>query len=95
MTISAGHLSALTKERLVASRPIFTPIPDSHQSAVRSKPFLVSVVNSAPKIPIVIDSPDAISMAPLDMGRIHLPGAITFLNWNPGTSLEVRVSKAF
>jgi len=93
MAISAGHLSALTKERLVASRPIFTPIPDSHQSAVRSKPFLVSVINSAPKIPIVIDSPDVISMAPLDMGRIHLPGAITHLNWTLGTTLEWAVEE--
>ena len=91
MAISAGHLSALTKERLVASRPIFTAVSTSNETAVRNRPLLVSVINSAPKIPTVIDSPEAISFAPLDMGRIHLPGAITHLNWIQGTALDWKI----
>ena len=88
MTITAGHLSALTKERLVAARPIFTLIPTSSETTAKRKPLLTSVINSAPKIPAVINLPVAISMAPLDTGRIHLPDATSHLGWSAGTHLQ-------
>ncbi|MEI6294701.1 MAG: hypothetical protein WCO95_01440 [Actinomycetes bacterium] len=88
MAITAGHLNTLTKERLVASRPIFTLIPTSSEVTAKRKPLLASVINSAPKIPAVINLPVAISMAPLDTGRIHLPDVQIHLGWNVGAQLQ-------
>jgi len=88
MPISSGHLRALTKERLAASRPTFAPIPTSREVIARRKPLLVSVIDSAPRRQSVMEPPEAISLAHLDMGRIHLPDAIRLLGWSAGTPLE-------